>query len=290
MSGASDVSTAVELHEVRGPSALGGGARRFFELLYLISVTEFKKTYFGTVLGYFWSLLRPLMTFAVLLFVFTQIFNLGGARSNNPHYPEMLLFNIVLFGLFAEATAGAVASVVGNEGIVRKTQFPRLVIPLSVVCTALFNYGMNMIAVVIFLLAFGVTPTWTWLLFPLIVFAVFLLATCLAMLLSSLYVRFRDVAIIWSVVTTALLYGTPVIYPLQDPPVPEQYHQLLLINPLTPIFVQANSWIIDRSAPGAVTTAGGWVHLLPAIAIYVGACVLGVWMFSRSAPRVAEEL
>ncbi len=290
MSGASEVSQPVELREVRGPSALGGGAKRFFELLYLISVTEFKKTYFGTVLGYLWSLLRPLMTFAVLLFVFTKIFNLGGRGSGIEHYPEMLLFDIVLFGLFADATSQAVSSVVSNEGIVRKTQFPRLVIPMSTVCTSLFNFGMNMIAVVIFFLALGVEPMWTWLFFPVIVLLVFVLASCLALLLSSLYVRFRDVAIIWSVISTALLYGTPVIYPLQDPPVPEQYHQLLLINPLTPIFVQARTWLIDPSAPGAVSTAGGLVYLLPAIAIYVGVCVLGVWTFSRSAPRVAEEL
>ena len=286
----SEPATVPELRPVAGPTAAGGGRQRFLDLLYLISVTEFKKAYFGTVLGYFWSLLRPLLTFAVLLFVFTQIFNLGGAHSNTPHYPEMLLFNIVLFGLFSEATGGAVNSVVGNEGIVRKTQFPRLVIPLSIVCTALLNYGMNMIAVVIFLVAFGVHPVWTWLLFPVIVAAVVLLASCLAMLLSTLYVRFRDVAIIWGVVTTALLYGTPVIYPLENPPVPDQYHQILLINPLTPIFVQANTWIIDRSQPGAVTTAGGWVHLLPAMAIYVGVCALGIWLFTRDAPRVAEEL
>jgi ABC-2 type transport system permease protein len=285
-----DAHANVELRDVTGPSALGGGARRFFELLYLISVTEFKKTYFGTVLGYFWSLLRPLLTFAVMLFVFTKIFNLGGRGSGINNYPEMLLFNIVLFGFFAEATGGAVTSVVGNEGIVRKTQFPRLVIPLSTVFTSLFNYGMNMIAVVIFLVAFGVEPMWTWLFFPVIIGAIFVLATALAMLLSTLYVRFRDVAIIWSVLSTALLYGTPVIYPLQNPPVPDQYHELLLVNPLTPIFVQARTWMIDNSASGAVTTAGGWVHLLPAIAIYVGACVLGVWVFNRDAPRVAEEL
>ena len=89
-----------ELRPVRGPSALGGGWK-FVELLYLISVTEFKRTYFGTVLGYVWSLLRPLLLFAVLLFVFTKIFRLG---SGVPHYPVMLLTNVVLFGFFSEAT------------------------------------------------------------------------------------------------------------------------------------------------------------------------------------------
>ncbi len=88
-----------------GPSALGGGWRRALELLYLIAVTEFKRTYFGTALGYLWSLARPLMLFGVLLAVFTQVFRLG---SEVPHYPVLLLFNIVLFGFFQEATGAAV--------------------------------------------------------------------------------------------------------------------------------------------------------------------------------------
>ena len=145
----------MELRPVRGPSALGGGWKRFGELLYLISVTEFKRTYFGTVLGYMWSVLRPLLLFAVLLFVFTKIFRLG---SDVPHYPVMLLFNVVLFGFFSEATGAAVTSVVNQEGVVRKTQFPRLVIPLSVVVTSLFNLGGQLVVVLIFLLAFGVYP------------------------------------------------------------------------------------------------------------------------------------
>ena len=125
-------------------------------------------TYFGTVLGYLWSLLRPLLLFAVLLFVFTKIVRLG---SQVPHYPVLLLFNVVLFGFFSESTQAAVTSVVSQESVVRKTQFPRMVIPLSVVLTSLFNLGMNLIVVLVFLLAFGVYPTWTWLLFPLIVVA-----------------------------------------------------------------------------------------------------------------------
>src|SRR3954469_7479703 len=102
-----------ELREVPGPSALGGGRSRFFDLLYLIAATEFKKTYFGTVLGYVWSLLRPLLLFAVLLFVFTKIIRIG---AQVPHYPEWLLLGIVLFTLFQEATTTALGSVVGREG------------------------------------------------------------------------------------------------------------------------------------------------------------------------------
>jgi ABC-2 type transport system permease protein len=269
---------------VRGPSAVGGGWRRFFELLYLISVTQFKKTYFGTVLGYFWSLLRPLLLFSVLLFVFTKVFSLGQI----PHYPEMLLFSIVLFSFFQEGTLTAVGSVVGQEGVVRKTQFPRLVIPMATVLTALFNLSVNMVAVFGFMLAFGVSPTWTWLLLPVIVVLLFMFTAALALILSTLYVRYRDVSIIWGVVMTALFYGTPILYPLER--VPEQYHHILLLNPLAVLFVQARHWITDPSAPSAVTAAGGFAYLLPAIAIFVFLCVFGVWLFNREAPRIAEML
>ena len=112
---------ALELRDVRGPSALGGGARRSLELLWLIAVTEFKRTYFGTVLGYLWSLCRPLLLFAVLLVVFTHVLQLGNTV---PHYPVFLLLNIVLFGFFQEATTTSVGSVLTQEAIVRKTQFP----------------------------------------------------------------------------------------------------------------------------------------------------------------------
>src|SRR5919202_2431455 len=98
----------VQLQDVRGPSALGGGWARLCDLVYLLSVTEFKKTYFGTALGYLWSIARPLMLFGVLLAVFTQVFRLG---SDVPHYPVLLLFNIVLFGFFQEATGTAVRSI-----------------------------------------------------------------------------------------------------------------------------------------------------------------------------------
>ena len=130
----------VVLRDVRGPSALGGGMRRTLDLLLLIAATEFKRAYFGTALGYLWTIGRPLLLFGVLLAVFTQAFHIG---SQVPHYPVLLLFNIVLFTFFQEATNVAVTSVVAQEAIVRKTQFPRLVIPLSVVLTSLFNLIPN---------------------------------------------------------------------------------------------------------------------------------------------------
>src|SRR5215216_3502968 len=271
----------LELREVRGPSALGGGRRRSLDLLYLIAVTEFKKTYFGTVLGYLWTLARPLMLFGVLLAVFTQVFRIG---SQVPHYPVLLLFNIVLFGFFQEATVTAVGSIVGQEGVVRKTQFPRLVIPLAVVVTSLFNLSLNLVVVFVFILAFGISPTWTWLLFPLILVLLFTFTVAVSMIVSSLYPRFRDTSIIWTVLVTALFYATPVLYPLEV--VPHTLRDLILLNPLASLFEVARVWVIDPGAPGPADAAGGYAQLLEPAAIYVVVCLLAAWIFNREAPRI----
>jgi ABC-2 type transport system permease protein len=279
---------ATTMREVRGPSALGGGLRRFLDLLWLISVTEFKRVYFGTVLGYLWSLIRPLMLFGVLLFVFSNVFKVGSKEVE--FYPVMLLLGIVLFGFFQESSTNAVTSVAAQEGVVRKTQFPRLVIPLSTVLTGGFNLCLNLVVVLAFVLAFGVDPAWSWLLFPLALGALFLLTATASMALSVLYVRFRDVAIIWIVLAQVLFYATPILYPVTAFKDATKEH-LLMLNPLAVIFEQVRVWVLhEPTAPSAAQAAGGALHLLPAAIIYVGVCIFGVWIFSRDAPRIAEEL
>jgi ABC-2 type transport system permease protein len=277
-----------ELREVKGPSALDGGWSRFFDLLWLISVTEFKRVYFGTVLGYLWSLLRPLLLFGVLLLVFTQVFRLGSEKVE--HYPVYLLMGIVLYTFFSEATSNAVTSVVSQEGVVRKTQFPRAVIPLATVITSLFNLLLNLIIVIVFLLAFGVSPAWTWLLFPVCLLFLFVGTAGMAMALSALYVRFRDTAIIWVVAAQTLLYLTPILYPVNALG-EETKERLLMVNPLSVIFEQIRVWVLHESqAPGAVQAAGGWLGLLPAAIIFSGVVAFGAWYFNREAPRIAEAL
>jgi ABC-2 type transport system permease protein len=285
---AAPVVPVVELREVQGPSALGGGRRRFFDLLWLISVTEFKRVYFGTVLGYLWSLIRPLLLFSVLLLVFTQVFRVGSEKVE--HYPVFLLMGIVLYTFFSEATSNAVTSVVSQEGVVRKTQFPRAVIPLATTVTAMFNLLLNLIIVLVFVLAFGVTPAWSWLLFPVALALLFVGAAGMSMALSALYVRFRDTAIIWVVLAQVLLYLTPILYPV-DALGEETKERLLMCNPLSVIFEQVRVWVLhEPNAPTAVDAAGGWLGLLPAAAIFFGAIGFGVWYFNREARHIAEQL
>jgi ABC-2 type transport system permease protein len=192
--------------------------------------------------------------------------------------------NIVLFGFFQEATTVAVNSVVNQESVVRKTQFPRLVIPLSVVLTSVFNLALNLVVAFVFILAFGVTPTWHWLLFGAVLVALFVLTTAVSMILSSLYPRFRDIGIIWTVFSTALFYASPVLYPL------DKLHgtigDIAGLNPLAPLLELTRRWVIDPSAG----VRGGTLRIVVPIAIYVGVCVLAVWVFRREAPRIAEAL
>jgi ABC-2 type transport system permease protein len=271
------------LREVRGPSALGGGWRRSLELLYLMAAMEFKRTYFGTALGYLWSLCRPLLLFAVMVEVFTHVLGLSHGVA---HYPVLLLLNIVLFGFFQEATGIAVSSVVTQEAIVRKTQFPRIVIPLAVVMTAAFNLGLNLIVTFIFILGFGVSPMWTWLALPVLLLWLLVVTIAISMILSSLYPRFRDVGIIWTVVSTALFYATPIIYTFSKVAHHRTLGKLIAFNPLTPLFELARRWLISPGAP----VQGGLVQILVPAALTVAIVVFAGWIFNREAPRVAEVL
>ena len=275
----------LELRDVRGPSALGGGWRRAVDLLYLIAITDFRRSYLGTALGVLWSLVRPLMLFAVLLVVFTEAFDLG---ERVRHYPVLLLLNIVLFGFFQEATMQAVGSIVAQESVVRKTQFPRLVIPLAVVLTCLLHFSVNITVVFGFVLLAGIEPAWTWLLFPFAVALLVVFTTAVSMLVAALHPRFRDTGIIWSVAVTALFYATPVLYPLEF--ITGTLGRILALNPIAPIFELARCWVIDPQAPGPAEAAGGAAWLLVPAAAYMLVCLIAVRVFNREAPRIAEEL
>jgi ABC-2 type transport system permease protein len=278
--------SAVPATQVTGPSALGGSPRRFLYLSATLAVTEFKLRFFGSVLGYLWQLVRPLLLFGVLYFVFTEFVKIGGAV---PHYPVVLLANIVLYTFFAEGT-GAVSSMVDHEGLVRKIQFPRMAVPVSVVLTAGFNLVLNTIVVLGFALASGVEPRWSWIQAPLLIGLLAIFAMGLAMLLSALYVRFRDVKPIWEVLLQVAFYATPIIYAVETIDISQRLREAIMLNPLAMIIQQFRYAVIDPSAPSAGEAAGGVGMLLIPIALLFGLAVLGYWYFNREAPRMAEDL
>jgi len=274
------------LEKIPGPSAFGGSRRRFLSLLWLTSVTEFKLGFHGTVLGYVWSLARPLMLFGILLLVFTKVFRFG---DQVPDYPSLLLLNIMLFSLFGDATVAAVTSMVDRESLVRRAQLPRIVIPTAIVLTTFLTLMINLIAVFIFILVNGVEPRLTWFFLPVIIGALLALTLGVSYLLSAFYPRFRDVSLIWTVFSLALFYGTPVLYPIGV--APDGLRALIELNPLSLIFIQTNHWIIDPNAPSVIeATSGHWWILPVSISLFVGICALGLAAFAREAPKVAEEL
>ena len=272
---------------IKGPSALGSDPRRMLHLALTLAVMEFKLRFFGSVLGYFWQLMRPLMLFGVLYAVFTQFVKLGAGID---YYPAILLTGIVLFTFFADATGTSVTSVADRESLVRKVEFPRLVVPLAVILIAYFNLVLNLLAVLVFVLATGVEPRLEWLALPLMLIPLGFFAGGLAMLLSALYVRFRDVQPIWEVMLQVVFYGSPILYVVEQLPTVTLQHLVVWFNPIATILVQARHSLIDENAPNSWDVAGGWVYLLIPGGITVALLALGFWVFNREAPRIAEEL
>ena len=275
--------------EVLGPSALGTNRHRLWILARTLAVTDFKLKFFGSVLGYLWQIMRPLLLFGVLFVVFTQVVSLG---NDVPLYATALLLGIVLYGFLSESTSGAVKSLVDREHLVRKVDFPRLAVPLSTVLTSLMNLGLNLVAVFLFLFIQGGNVRLTWLELPFLIAALALFALGLSMLLSAWFVRYRDVAPIWDVVLQATFYASPIFYPVQTihGEHAELIRRLLLSNPFAAIMTQARHALLGPAYPSTAAAMGGRVWLLIPAGILVVACVLGWRVFNRAAPEVAELL
>ncbi len=274
---------------ITGPTALGGDAARFWRLTWTLAVTNFKLRFYGSALGYLWQLMRPLLLFGVLYVVFTEFVRLG---DDIQHYPVVLLTGIVLFTFVSEATSGGVTSIVQSEALIRKVEFPRMAIPCSLVLTALFNLGLNLLAVVLFAVISGVDFHTSLVQLPVIVVALTAFVLGIVLLTSALYVRYRDVQPIWDVVLQMLFYGTPVLYPIEI--VQERSataaEWLVTLNPFAAIVQQARHAAIDPTAPSAAAAAGGWGHLAITGLITLAILIVGFLVFRRRAPYVAEEL
>jgi ABC-2 type transport system permease protein len=276
----------MSLVEMRGPSALSGDPQRFAALTLHLAAMEFKLRFFGSALGYLWQLVRPLLLFGVLYVVFTQFVRLNEGVD---YFPAILLSGIVLYTFFSDATSLAVTSVVDRENLVRKIQFPRLVVPLSVVGTALLNLGANLVAVLVFVLATGVEPRIEWVLAIPLVAVLIAFAVGAAALLSALYPRFRDVRPIWEVIAQVLFYASPILYAIEVIP-DRTFQQLIMLNPIATVLQEFRHTVIDPAAPSAAQAIGSDALLLVPAAIVLGTLALGLWVFAREAPRIAEEL
>lgn len=259
--------------------------RRLANLTWTLAITDWKLKFYGSVLGVLWTLVRPFAFFGVIYFVFTEIAQLD---ANVHNYGIYILFALVLFNFFSEVTVNSVTSLVMRENLLRKMSFNPIVIPLSITVTALLNLGMTLLAVMIFVFAKGEWPTWTWLELPVLVAILALLATGVGMLLSALYVRYRDMQPIWEVVNQILFYASSVLYVATT--VPEQYRDAFLCNPLSAIFAQMRHAVVDPDAPSLTALYDSSALIVIPIAIVAATFALGLWFFLRESPRVAEHL
>jgi ABC-2 type transport system permease protein len=268
-----------------GPDALGDDARRFANLTWTLASTDFRLKFFGSALGYLWQLMRPLLLFGIIYLVFAEFVNLGDKVR---YYPVVLLSGVILFTFYSEATGGAVTSVQDREGLLRKIRFPRLVIPTATVLTAVFNLALNLVVVLVFMLASGVELHASWIQAPLLIGALIALAQGLAMLLSALYVRYRDIRPIWDVVLQMTFYATPMLWPIESV-ANETAQKLVMCNPLAAIVQQFRHAVIDPTAPSTADVMGYGVLLVP-VGISIALIVAGFVVFRRAAPTMAENL
>ena len=180
-------------------------------LLNAMVSTDFKLRYQQSFLGYIWSVLKPLMLFTIMYVVFVRFLRFG---ADVPHFSVALLLGIIMWNFFNETTTGGMMSIVGHGDLLRKIHFSKYVVVVASSMSALINFGINFVVVIVFALVNGVRPTWSWLLILPIVFELYILSLGVAFFLSAVYVNLRDLSPIWEVVMQAGFYATPIIYPI----------------------------------------------------------------------------
>lgn len=173
--------------------------------------TDFKLRYQQSVLGYVWSVLKPLMLFTIMYLVFVRFLKFG---ADVPHFAVALLLGTVMWNFFNETTTGGMMSIVGHGDLLRKIHFSKYVVVIASSVSAMINFGINFVVVIIFAMINGVAPTVSWLLIFPILLELYVLALGIAFFLSAVYVNLRDLNPIWEVVMQAGFYATPIIYPI----------------------------------------------------------------------------
>lgn len=282
-----DIAVTPVVHTSAPPSRVDE-LKRLATLTWTLALSDWKLRFYGSVLGLAWTLVRPFALFGVIYFVFTEI---AGLDKHVENYGLYILFALVLFTFFSETTNGCVQALVSRESLLRKMQFNPVVIPLAISVTALLNLGMTLIAVFIFTLANGVYPTWTWFELPVIIGLLFLLATGVGMILSVLYVRFRDVQPIWEVFTQILFYASAILYvPTTVAESATQYYRVFLCNPIPALFTQMRRAMVDPHAPSITHAFETPAFALIPLGLILAIFAIGSWFFQRESPRVAENL
>lgn len=285
MTTADEATSALGLRRLRGPESLGTSRRRFVSLWWRLTKTDWSVRYQGSVLGVAWAFLGPLLFAIVLYLAFSRFLRFGGEI---PNYQEMLIVNIMIFAIFTEGSSRALTSFVNRGAIIRQLEVPRLAIPLAAIGTTTLTTCMAMVAALALILALGVGPLWTWLLMPVLIAGFLVVVVPLGLILAVLNARLRDVSQVWTAISRAMFYASPVLFPIEL--YPDSWKAILYWNPLAPLLSLTREWIIDPTAPSYSEALGGDVYWLGPIAVTLVIIVTAFFLFRRRAPGVAEDL
>lgn len=247
-------------------------------------VSDMKLRYQASMLGYLWTILRPLAIFSILYLVFAKFIKLG---SGVPYYAVYLLLGIVFWGFFLEMTTQGLQSIVARAPLLRRINFPRYVVVLSVGAYVLISFALNLVVLAVFMI-FQRVPVRVEILYLIPLF-VELLAVGLSVtfFLSAFYVRFRDIDYIWQVLMQGAFYITPILYPLSL--VPERWARLLLLNPMAQIIQDARYAVVtDQTQSIGALWGTQWVRVVP-VGITLVLAVASVIYFRRRSRTFAEE-
>lgn len=248
--------------------------------------TDFKLRYQGSVLGYAWSLLRPLLMFIILYIVFTKFLRVGDSI---PHYPIYLLLGIVMWQFFADMTNQSLASVVARGDLIRKISIPRWMIVLTSNVSALINLGLNLIVVAAFMVinksAIGIDAFY----FPLALLEIYIFASGLSLFLAAAFVKYRDISFIWEVVLQAGFYLTPIIYPLALI-TNVTLQKILLLNPVAQAVQDARNVLVTSESLTIAEAYGTSTARLIPLALSLLVLIIGVLYFRKESKYFAENL
>lgn len=250
------------------------------ELIWILAKTDFKLRYHGSVLGYVWAILKPLLLFAILNFVFSSIFNprnIGGE-----YYSLQLLVGIMMFMFFSEGTTAGMNSLLNKSQLVTKIYVPRWTIIMASTLNAGLIYLMNLIVIVFFFAWKGFLPSIeSILMFLFFSVLIYIIILTFALFTAPLYVKFRDLSMIWEVIITALFYASPIIYPLTI--LPEYIQRILLISPIAFIIHFTKESLINNHF------ADLWQNLM-FISLVAAAFGISIIFYRKLSPRIAEEM
>lgn len=259
-------------------------------LLEELTKTDFKLRYQGSVLGYLWALLRPLMMFAILYLVFAKLLRFG---NDIPHYPVYLLVGTTLWSFFTECTGQGIQAIVARGELIRKIAFPKYIVVVSATLTAVINLLINLVVIVIFALLDGVTPSWTWLLVPLVLFELYILALGISFLLGAINVKYRDITSIWDVCIQALFYAVPIIYPIaMIAEVSPIAAKIILLNPISQAIQDVRYLLVTNQTVTTWSYVGEEHFFWKLIPIFITIFILiwGSWYFRKKSKKFAEEI